>query len=74
MAYKEIYPNKIYVHRTIHLGLLSAAEIDITGSDVEYIRKGALLEWIQEARDIPHENAIVRDLAFQEIVNKVNKM
>lgn len=42
--------------------------------DIEYIRKDALLEWIQEARAIPHENAIPRDLAFQEIVNKVNKM
>lgn len=40
----------------------------------EYIRKDSLLEWIQEARDIPHENAIPRDLAFQEVVNKVNKM
>lgn len=39
-----------------------------------YIRKDALMEWIQEVRAIPHENAIVRDLAFQEIVNKLNSM
>ena len=42
--------------------------------DVCYIRKDALLEWIQEARAIPHENAIVRDLAFQEVINKLNSM
>lgn len=40
----------------------------------EYLRKNALLEWIREARAIPHENAIVRDLALQEVVNKINSM
>lgn len=40
----------------------------------EYIRKNALLKWIQEVRTIPHENAIARDLAFQEVVNKLNSM
>lgn len=33
-----------------------------------------LMEWIQEVRAIPHENAITRDLAFQEVVNKLNSM
>ena len=33
-----------------------------------------LMKWIQEARAIPHENAIVRDLALQEVVNKINLM
>lgn len=41
---------------------------------IPYIRKDALMEWIQEARAVPHENAIARDLAFQEIVNKLNSM
>ncbi len=41
---------------------------------IPYIRKDALLEWIQEARAISHENAIVRDLTFQEVVNKLNSM
>lgn len=40
----------------------------------EYIRKDALLEWIQEIRAIPHENAIIRDLTFQEVINKLNSM
>lgn len=43
-------------------------------SDIEYIRKDALMEWIQEVRAIPHENGIARDLAFQEVVNKLNSM
>lgn len=40
----------------------------------EYICKNALMKWIQEVRTIPHENAITRDLVFQEIVNKLNSM
>lgn len=40
----------------------------------KYIRKEALMEWIQEVRSIPHENAITRDLAFQEVVNYLNTM
>lgn len=33
-----------------------------------------LMEWIQEERAIPHENAITRDLVFQEVVNRLNSM
>ena len=40
----------------------------------EYIRKDTLLEWLQEIRAIPHKNAIARDLAFQEVVNKLNSI
>ena len=40
----------------------------------EYIRKEALMEWISEARAIPREYATIRDLAFKEIVNKLNSM
>ena len=46
----------------------------VEDSDICYIRKDALMEWINEARAIPHENAITRDLAFQEVVNKLNSM
>lgn len=42
--------------------------------NAEYIRKDALIEWIQEVRAIPHENAVARDLAFQEIINKINSI
>ena len=36
-------PNKLYVHRTPHLGLISGAEFDITGEDDVYFKKDALL-------------------------------
>lgn len=37
-------PEKIYVHRTIHLGLLEASEMNITGSDIEYTRTDVFIE------------------------------
>lgn len=33
-----------------------------------------LLKCINEIRAIPHENAVARDLAFQEIINKINSI
>ena len=68
-------PDKIYIHVGPHLGLLNTTIIktDAPGEQ-EYIRKDALLKWINEARAMPHENAITRDLAFQEVVNYLNTM
>lgn len=77
-------PDKIYV-REYQDGYYStcwdekphelAHELESIGmKTVCYIRKEALMEWIQEVRAIPHENAITRDLAFQEVVNKLNSM
>lgn len=58
----------------IRPGMLHPAEFPPDNPEWEYIRKDALIEWIQEVRAIPHENAIVRDLAFQEVINKLNSM
>lgn len=71
--------NKIYIDesRITEFGGLADAIVPdnrIETSDVCYIRKDALIKWIQEVRAIPHENAIVRDLAFQEVINKINSM
>ena len=65
-------PDKIFVPTRFNLvdGLLVRESV----TDEEYIRKDALMEWIQEVRAIPHENAITRDLAFQEVINKLNSM
>ena len=45
-------PEKIYVHRTVHLGLLAASEMNITGNDIEYTRTDAFIEkaceWIKD--------------------------
>ena len=67
-------PDKLYCGiQELDTGYVYALSLDNNGEQ-EYIRKDALLKWIQEARAIPHENAIVRDLAFQEVVNKINSM
>ena len=65
-------PNKIYIQPNAHDGWFEGEK----PSDIceEYIRKDALIEWIREVRAIPHDNGIARDLAFQEIVNKLNSM
>ena len=67
-------PDKIYLGiQDLGSGYTYALSLDNNGEQ-EYIRKDALLGWIQEARAVPHENAIVRDLAFQEVINKLNSM
>ena len=58
----------------IRPGMLYKAQEPPDTPEYEYIRKDALIEWIQEVRTIPHENAITRDLAFQEVINKLNSM
>lgn len=40
----------------------------------DYINKAELLKCIQSLRSIPHDNAIPRDLALQEVVNIINAM
>ena len=68
-------PDKIYIteyNANVQTGYFSRNQDDVFTE--EYIRKNALMEWIQEVRAIPHENAITRDLAFQEVVNKLNSM
>jgi hypothetical protein len=67
-------PDKIYLGiQDLGSGYTYDLSLDNNGEQ-EYIRKDALLEWIQKARAIPHDNGITRDLAFQEIVNKLNSM
>ena len=65
-------PDKIYIYAK-HPEPYWFGERQLN-NDIEYIRKDAILELIQEARAIPHENAIVRDLAFQEVINKINSI
>lgn len=72
--YIPFYPNYDGIDTHLSDEWFEGKAIDHVEGWVEYIRKDALIEWIQEARAIPHENAITRDLAFQEIVNKLNSM
>ena len=67
-------PDKLYLSPVIYGTITNLSPNPDCEGEVEYIRKDAILEWIQEARAIPHENAIVRDLAFQEVINKLKSM
>lgn len=40
----------------------------------EYIRKDALVEWINQVRTITHKKPIESDLAFQSMLNHINEM
>ena len=65
--------DKVYVKKEKN-NVVYSLSLQYDNGGEECIRKDALLKWIQEARSIPHENTITRDLAFQEIVNKLNSM
>ncbi len=65
-------PDKIYIHRTIHLGLLSASEIDITDQDEQYIRKNALLEWAKEKEDYALTETV--KLAYKTMIDKIESL
>ena len=68
-------PDKIYIDDLAVVNdSITKISLEQLPNFSEYIRKDALLEWIQEARTIPHENAIIRDLTFQEVINKLNSM
>ena len=69
-------PDKIYVPSYNGEAFSHSWTMEPLGdtTSFEYIRKDTLIEWIQEVRAIPHENTITRDLAFQEIVNKINSI
>ena len=69
-----VAPDKIYVSNLIYNSWQYTIPDPDDETEVEYIRKDALIEWIREVRAIPHDNGIARDLAFQEIVNKINSM
>lgn len=72
--YIPYYPNYDGIDTHLSDEWFEGKAIDHVEGWKEYIRKDALLEWIQEARAVPHENAITRDLAFQEVINKLNSM
>lgn len=66
-------PDKVYVKKEKNNAVYSFST-QYNNSGEKYIRKGALIKWLEEVRAISHENAIARDLAFQEIVNKLNSI
>lgn len=80
---KTKMPDKIYVHRTIHLGFLSGTEIPIGYPDEsEYIRKDTLLEWAKEyqkrhfelSNQHPEDRGVYvgNACAMSELISKIN--
>lgn len=67
-------PEKLYVHRTIYLGLLEASEMNITGSDIEYTRTDAFIEkackWF---RDIDYDDSMPPFETTEEFIEGFKK-
>ena len=72
---QELVPfeDTIYIRKDIVDETIKTAEDHAYFAGQEKFRE-KLLKCINEIRAIPHENAIVRDLTFQEVVNKLNSM
>ena len=72
---QELIPfeDTIYIRKDIVDETVKTAEDHAYFAGQEKFRE-KLMKWIQEARAIPHENAITRDLVFQEVVNKLNSI
>lgn len=75
-------PDKIYLHRTFHLGMLSVTEIDITGQDEQYIRKDALLKYLRNEFAIVDSHLKGQDdpvwwgqrNAFRQVIDKIESI
>lgn len=57
-------PNKLYVHRTPHLGLISGAEFDITGEDDVYFKKDALLAILNNKLEKAPNTSVTKTLQW----------
>lgn len=70
-------PDKIYIHLTTHLGLLDATGIPVNAPDEhEYIRKEALMEWL-ESKVYEHNEDRFDDgfnAALGQVIDKLNEM
>lgn len=62
-----------YIHKDVVDETIKTAEDHAYFAGQEKFRE-KLLKCINEIRAIPHDNAIARDLTFQEIINKINSI
>ena len=67
------FENTEYIRKDIVDETIKTAEDHSYFAGQEKFRE-KLLKCINEIRAIPHENAITRDIAFQEVINKLNSM
>ena len=66
-------PDKMYIHRTIHLGLYSASEFSIDApGEKEYISKDALMEWAKKEQS--DSTTILADDWWQKVIDQINNL
>ena len=70
---KQLDSDVEYIRKDIVNETIKTAEDHAYFAGQEKFRE-KLLKCINEIRAIPHENAVARDLAFQEIINKINSI
>ncbi len=69
-------PDKIYVHEGAHLGMLTLTTISVDAPGEEiYIRKDALLEWLENKAKVPDSfvNGLTY-LAYKDVIDKLNSI
>lgn len=70
-------PDKIYVHEGAHLGMLTLTTIPVDAPGEEtYIRKDALIEWLENKIKIPDVSFIngLTYLAYKDVIEHLNEM
>ena len=72
-------PDKMYIHRTFHLGLWAASEFPVDApNEKEYVSKDALLDWINENHkklvDVRSDYREIYNEYFKGIIDKLNSL
>ena len=78
----EMIPDKMYIHRTIHLGLYSASEFPVDApGEKEYISKDTLLEWAKDRKNAIEVNGEEEDAytrgyyaCINALIDKLNSL
>ena len=73
--YAVKFPDKIYIHRTEHLGLLSGTEIPVDApEEKEYVRKDVVADYLKERQLLqPHDYTEVAE-ELQMAIDKVTEL
>ena len=61
-------PNKIYLSKLVMAGIESLDK-PVSDSDVEYIRKEALLEWLEQVKADP-----MIPMNIDKVIDKINSL
>ncbi len=74
-------PDKLYISRLIYETWQYQTPDPDDNTEVEYIRKDALMEWVKERREAVAKEVVIQegvrlgaDAAFEELIDKLNEM